>query len=381
MSTSSLQPGQKIPATIVTGFLGAGKTTLIRNLLTNANGKRIALIVNEFGDMGFDGSLVNGCADPDCAAEEVVELTNGCICCTVADDFLPTMEMLLARETPPEHIVIETSGLALPQPLVRAFSWPSVKTKVTVDGVVTVLDAAALAEGRIALDEDALEAQRAADQALDHESPVEELFQDQLRCADLVVLNKADLVSGHALDIVHERIAADVRPAVHIVSSEKGTLPIEVLLGRGSAAEDDMAERHEHHQHHHDDHEHDHDHDHHHGDGHHGHDDHHHHDHHHDHHHHDDFESHVLDVGAYASLKDAEARVLEVMAQKGVLRIKGAVRIEGKAAPAMVQAVGPRVETWFAAGAESAGRLVIIGLKGLDLDAARSILGTTAKAA
>ncbi|MBG6156094.1 MAG: cobalamin biosynthesis protein CobW [Roseibium album] len=365
MTTQNLQPGQKIPATIVTGFLGAGKTTLIRNLLQNANGKRIALIVNEFGDMGFDGSLVNGCADPDCAAEEVVELTNGCICCTVADDFLPTMEMLLSRETPPEHIVIETSGLALPQPLVRAFSWPSVKTRVTVDGVVTVLDAAALAEGRIALDEEALEAQRAADEALDHESPVEELFQDQLRCADLVVLNKADLVAADTLKSVESGIQAEIRPAVHIVSSENGTLPIEVLLGRQSAAEDDMASRHEHHHHHHDD-------------DHEDHDDHH---HHHDHHHHDDFESHVLEVPAFDALKTAETKVLEAMALKGVLRIKGAIRIEGKSAPAMVQAVGPRVETWFAAGAESSGRLVVIGLKGFDLEAVSALLGTLRAAA
>ncbi|WP_420332250.1 cobalamin biosynthesis protein CobW [Roseibium sp.] len=360
------QNGQKIPATIVTGFLGAGKTTLIRNLLQNANGRKIALIVNEFGDMGFDGSLVNGCADPDCAAEEVVELTNGCICCTVADDFLPTMEMLLSRETPPEHIVIETSGLALPQPLVRAFSWPSVKTKVTVDGVVTVLDAAALAEGRIALDEDALEAQRAADEALDHESPVEELFHDQLRCADLVVLNKADLVSVDTLKSVEQRIQADVRPAVHIVSSEKGTLPIEVLLGRQSAAEDDMAARHEHHHHDHDHvHDHDHDHDH----------------HHHDHHHHDDFESHVIDVPTFHSLKSVEERVLEGMAIAGVLRIKGAVAIEEKSAPAMVQAVGPRVETWFAVGAESSGKLVVIGLKGFDLTAIQILFGSVKAAA
>ncbi|WP_281931029.1 cobalamin biosynthesis protein CobW [Roseibium album] len=366
MTTQNLQPGQKIPATIVTGFLGAGKTTLIRNLLQNANGKRIALIVNEFGDMGFDGSLVNGCADPDCAAEEVVELTNGCICCTVADDFLPTMEMLLSRETPPEHIVIETSGLALPQPLVRAFSWPSVKTRVTVDGVVTVLDAAALAEGRIALDEEALEAQRAADEALDHESPVEELFQDQLRCADLVVLNKADLVAADTLKSVESGIQAEIRPAVHIVSSENGTLPIEVLLGRQSAAEDDMASRHEHHHHHHDDDHDDHDDDHH---------------HHHDHHHHDDFESHVLEVPAFGALKTAETKVLEAMALKGVLRIKGTVRIEGKSAPAMVQAVGPRVETWFAAGAESSGRLVVIGLKGFDLEAVSALLGTLRAAA
>lgn len=372
MSTAFQQPGRKIPATIVTGFLGAGKTTLIRNLLRNAGGRRIALIVNEFGDMGFDGSLLNGCADPDCAADEVVELTNGCICCTVADDFLPTMEMLLAREVPPEHIVIETSGLALPQPLVRAFSWPSVKTRVTVDGVVTVLDAAALAEGRIALDEEALAAQRAADEALDHDNPVEELFHDQLRCADLVVLNKADLVEADALRQVEERISADIRPAVHVVASEKGTLPIEVLLGRGSAAEDDMDGRHEHH-HHHDDHHHDdHDHDH-------DHDDHDHH--HHDHHHHDDFESHVLEVPAFEDLKAAERRVKDAMALKGVLRIKGAVLIEGKAAPAMVQAVGPRVETWFAADAQGAGRLVVIGLKGLDLAEVRSVLGTVKAAA
>ena len=358
-----MKPGQKIPATIVTGFLGAGKTTLIRNLLQNAAGRKIALIVNEFGDMGFDGSLVNGCADPKCAAEEVVELTNGCICCTVADDFLPTMEMLLSREVLPEHIVIETSGLALPQPLVRAFSWPSVKPKVTVDGVITVLDAAALAEGRIALDEDALVAQRAADEALDHDSPVEELFHDQLACADLVVLNKADLVSEDALDEIQKKIAEDVRPSVHVVASEQGTLPIEVLLGRESAAEDDIDNRHEHHHHH--DHDDDHD----------DHDD---HDHHH--HHHDDFESHVVPVARFASLKEAEAKALEAMAQKGVLRIKGAVVIDGKVAPAMVQAVGPRVETWFAAGAESAGKLVVIGLKGLDLDAVRGLLGGVTEA-
>lgn len=368
MTTAVQQPGRKIPATIVTGFLGAGKTTLIRNLLRNAGGRKIALIVNEFGDMGFDGSLLNGCADPECAADEVVELTNGCICCTVADDFLPTMEMLLSRETPPEHIVIETSGLALPQPLVRAFSWPSVKTRVTVDGVVTVLDAAALAEGRIALDEEALAAQRAADEALDHDNPVEELFHDQLRCADLVVLNKADLVEASVLRQVEERISADIRPAVHVVASEKGTLPIEVLLGRGSAAEDDMDGRHEHH-HHHDEQDHHHD-DHDHGD-----------DDHHDHHHHDDFESHVLQVPAFEDLKSAEGRVKEAMALKGILRIKGAVRIEGKAAPAMVQAVGPRVETWFAADAQGAGRLVVIGLKGLDLQEVQSVLGTVKAAA
>jgi cobalamin biosynthesis protein CobW len=342
----------KIPATIITGFLGAGKTTLLSNLLRDAKGKRIALIVNEFGDMGFDGSLVDGCADPDCAADDVVELTNGCICCTVADDFLPTMEMLVSRDEAPDHIVIETSGLALPQPLVRAFSWPSVKTRVTVDAVVTVVDAAAVADGRVVADETALAAQRAADEALDHESPVEELFEDQLVCADLVVLNKADLIDAEALARVRETVSARVRPSVEIVAAENGRLAGDVLLGRFSASEEDMKGRESHHEshHHHDDGDHDHDHDHHHHD-----------------HDHDEFESHVVRLPVLGSLKELEQRVAEAMATPGVLRIKGAAEVAGKAAPAMVQAVGPRVETWFAKDARAPGQVVVIGLAGFDL--------------
>jgi cobalamin biosynthesis protein CobW len=370
MTASPNAPKPKIPATIITGFLGAGKTTLLSNLLREAKGKRIALIVNEFGDMGFDGSLVDGCADPDCAADDVVELTNGCICCTVADDFLPTMEMLIARDDAPDHIVIETSGLALPQPLVRAFSWPSVKTRVTVDAVVTVVDTAAVAEGRVASDEAAVAAQRAADDALDHDSPVEELFEDQLTCADLVVLNKADLVDAAALEAVRARVSARLRPAVEIVTAEKGMLAADVLLGRGSAAEDDMDGRKSHHEAHHDHHDHDHDDDH---DHDHDHDHHHHHDHDHD-HDHDAFESHVVALPAIASLADLKARVEAAMALPGVLRIKGAVAVDGKPAPAMVQAVGPRVDAWFARDARGTGQLVVIGLAGFDLGRARAIL-------
>ena len=103
----------KIPATVITGFLGAGKTTLIRNLLATANGKRIALIINEFGDLGVDGDVLKGCGDETCTEDDIVELTNGCICCTVADDFIPTITQLMNRENRPDHIVIETSGLAL----------------------------------------------------------------------------------------------------------------------------------------------------------------------------------------------------------------------------------------------------------------------------
>ena len=213
----------RVPVTVLTGFLGAGKTTLLRSLLTQADGRRIAVIVNEFGDAGFDGGLVEECAAKACAPGDIVELTNGCICCTVADDFIPTMDKLLARDRPLDAIVIETSGLALPQPLLKAFDWPAVRTRATVDGVVTVVDALALSEGRVTLDEDAVAAQRAADDSLDHDDPIEEVFEDQLACADLVVLSKSDLVSPTVLAGIEARLKSVLRPGVNIVRS-KGDL-------------------------------------------------------------------------------------------------------------------------------------------------------------
>src|SRR5436309_6470163 len=185
---------RRVPCTIVTGFLGSGKTTLIRHVLANANGRRLAVIVNEFGDIGIDGELLKGCGDASCPEENIVELANGCLCCTVADEFVPALDAILSRMPTVEHIVIETSGLALPKPLVQAFHWPAIKSRVTVDGVVAVVDGAAVADGRVAADLDALTRQREADTALDHDDPIEEVFDDQIACADLVVLNKRDLL-------------------------------------------------------------------------------------------------------------------------------------------------------------------------------------------
>src|SRR5229473_1700482 len=202
---------KKIPATIVTGFLGAGKTSLVRHLIAQADGRRLAFVINEFGELGIDRELLLGCGIASCRAEDVVELANGCICCTVADDFLPTLQGLLDRAEPPDHIVIETSGLALPQPLVQAFNWPEVRSRVSVDGVIVVIDAAAVAAGRYADDP---AAQRAADQALGHDNPLEEVFGDQLACADLVILNKSDLLDPLARATTRNGLAARLRPAV-----------------------------------------------------------------------------------------------------------------------------------------------------------------------
>src|SRR3954447_24611329 len=197
----------RVPCTVVTGFLGAGKTTLIRHVIEHAKGKRLAIIVNEFGDIGIDGDILKGCEVETCPEENVVELANGCICCTVADDFVPALDLILARRPKVDHILIETSGLALPKPLVQAFQWPSVKSRVTVDGVIAVVDGPPRAEGRVAADPAALAAQRAGDPSLDHDDPVEEVFEDQVACADLVVLSKSDLLDGRASARANQRVS------------------------------------------------------------------------------------------------------------------------------------------------------------------------------
>jgi cobalamin biosynthesis protein CobW len=350
----------KIPATVVTGFLGAGKTTLIRHLLTQSHGRRIALIVNEFGDLGVDGEILRGCGIESCRDEDIVELSNGCICCTVADDFIPTMEMLLNRADPPDHIVIETSGLALPQPLVRAFAWPGLATRVTVDSVVTVVDGKAVAEGRFAHDERAVDAQRAADDNLDHETPLSELFDDQIACADLIVINKSDLLAMDEAEDLTARLKSDARPGVRVIRSSMGVLPVEVLLGGGHSAEADMDARAEvhHHHHHHDEDDDD-------------------HDHHHD-HGHDEFESFVVVRHEITDPRAFAVQLATVIRTHDILRLKGFAAVSGKPLRLAVQAVGPRVDHYFdrPLSPDEAGktRLVVIGQKGLDRAAIEAAL-------
>lgn len=331
----------KIPATVVTGFLGAGKTTLIRHLLQNAKGKRIALIINEFGDLGVDGEVLKGCGEETCSEDDVVELANGCICCTVADDFVPTMTMLLDRDNPPDHIVIETSGLALPQPLVKAFNWPDIRTRVTVDGVVTVVDGAAVAAGRFAHDEVALDAQRQADAMLDHETPMQELFEDQLGCADLVIVNKTDLLGEGGLEKVREFIRSDVRNGVPVIAAMQGILPPAALIGLGVGAEDDIINRPTHHE----------------RAGQVDHD-------------HDDFDSFHVDLPQITDPAAFSILVSDMLSARNVLRLKGFVAVAGKPMRMVIQAVGPRVDHYFdrpwRADETRSTRLVVIGEKGLD---------------
>jgi cobalamin biosynthesis protein CobW len=338
----------KIPATVITGFLGAGKTTVVRHVLENAGGRRIAIIVNEFGAVGIDGDTLRECGIESCGEGDIVELANGCLCCTVADEFIPTMEALIARDDPPEHILIETSGLALPKPLLKAFDWPAVRSRITVDGVIAVVDGPAAAEGRFADDPEAVARQRAEDPSLDHDNPLAEVYEDQLTAADLVVINKADLIDEAQLARLRRDIAAQIPRAVKIVAAREGRVDLAVLLGMNAAAEDDLDARPSHHDAEDGEHE------------------------------HDDFESFVVPI-AEIDTPDEFIATLRAVAEKfQVLRIKGFAAVRGKPMRLSVQGVGERFRhhfdrTWKT-GEARAGQLVIIGESGLDQAAITSAI-------
>jgi cobalamin biosynthesis protein CobW len=338
----------RVPCTIVTGFLGAGKTTLIRHVIANAQGRRLAVIVNEFGDVGIDGEILKGCGNAACPEDNIVELANGCLCCTVADEFVPALDAILARNGV-EHIVIETSGLALPKPLVQAFHWPAIKSRVTVDGVVVVVDGAALADGRVAHDLKALAQQRLADAALSHDDPIEEVFEDQIACADLVVLNKRDLIDATGLAKAQAAIAGALPRSVKIITTADGKVDQKLLLGLGVGTEHDIDNRHTRH-----DDEQDHD--------------------------HEDFDSFVVPLQEIADPAALATRVTALAEEFDVLRVKGFAAVANKRMRLLVQAVGSRVTHQYdrpwAANEAREGRLVVIGLKGLDRAAVtRALVG------
>ncbi|ADE85792.1 cobalamin biosynthesis protein CobW [Rhodobacter capsulatus] len=302
----------KIPVTVITGFLGAGKTTLIRHLMANPEGRKLAVLVNEFGTVGVDGEILRQCADENCPDENIVELANGCICCTVADEFIPTIEALMARPVRPDHILIETSGLALPKPLLKAFDWPAIRSKITVDGVIAVADAEAVAAGRFAPDVAAVDAQRQADDIIDHETPLSEVFEDQIACADIVLLSKADLAGAEGLATARALIEAELPRKLPILPLTEGVIDPKVILGLGAAAEDDLAARPSHHDDH-DDHE------------------------------HDDFDTVVIELPEIADPAALVAAIERLAREQNILRVKGHIAVAGKPMRLLVQAVGERV--------------------------------------
>ena len=306
----------KIPVTIITGFLGSGKTTLISQLMQNPLGKRLAVIVNEFGDVGVDGQILKGCAIPNCPEENIMELANGCICCTVADDFIPTIEALMSLSAKPEHILIETSGLALPKPLLKAFDWPDIRSRITVDGVIALADAEAVASGQFAPNLAGVEAQREADNALDHETPLSEVFEDQVACADLILLTKADLANEADKAKAKQIIANNTPRQLPIIEVVEGQIDPRLILGLEAAAENDIEQRPSHH------------------DGAPEHD-------------HEDFDSAIFNIAEFDSPETLVQKIEILAREHHILRVKGYAAISGKPMRLLVQAVGSRVRSQF----------------------------------
>jgi len=331
----------RLPVTVVTGFLGSGKTTLLRHLLSEAH-QRLAVVVNEFGTVGLDGDLLKTCGfcSDDEVDERIVELNNGCLCCTVQEDFLPAMEALLLRANQLDGIIIETSGLALPKPLLQALNWPAIRSKVFINGVVTLVDGYALSNGSPVGDLKSINEQITNDNSIDHLTPINELFRDQLISADLVLISRSDLLSAKSFSLVRDEVKKQGNSITNILPISNGKIEPSVILGlckeQNNISRSDQ-----------NDHDHDHDHD------------------------HVDVISEHLRF-EFPIDKDLLKEILvKLVPEYQILRIKGRCWIEGKALPLQIQMVGSRFNSWFESANDDSWKpskagidLVSLSLKG-----------------
>ncbi len=303
---------KKIPVIVVSGFLGSGKTTFLRYLLKQSN-KKFGLIINEFGDVGIDGDLIKSCDRCDETEEEcVIELNNGCICCSVQDDFVPSIKALLEFNPTIESIIIETSGLALPIPLIQALNWPEIRSSIYLDVVVCIVNGESMINGLPINDLNKITKQYNDIDRIDHNVPIEELFEEQLEVSDIVLVSRSDILNDDQFDFVKNKIKASLNSSAPVLKSKNGKIDLNYLFDfkfKKDTYKEFLTEEHDHN--------------------------------------HIELVSDSIKLNYFLEKNDFENEMPKILDELNILRIKGRIWIPNKSLPLQIQIVGKKINTWF----------------------------------
>ncbi len=303
---------KKIPVIVVSGFLGSGKTTFLRYLLKESN-KKFGLIINEFGDVGIDGDLIKSCDKCDESEDDcVIELNNGCLCCTVQDDFVPSIKALFEFNPPIESIIIETSGLALPIPLIQALNWPEIRSSIYLDVVVGIVNGESMLNGSPINDLNKITKQYSETDKIDHNATIDELFEEQLEVSDIVLVSRSDILNDDQFDVVKHKIQGSLNSSVPVLKSKNGKIDLNYLFDFNFKKEnykEFLTEGHDHN--------------------------------------HVELVSDSIKLNYFLEKNDFEKEMSKILDELNILRIKGRIWIPNKSLPLQIQIVGKKINTWF----------------------------------
>jgi len=302
----------RIPVIVVSGFLGSGKTTFLKYLIEKTN-KKFGLLINEFGDIGIDGDLLKNCSNcNEDSSESIIELNNGCLCCTVQDDFIPSIQTLLKTNKDLDAIIIETSGLALPIPLLKALNWPEIRTSIYLDFVISMVNGDSMINGSPINDLYSINSQYKDIKKIDHISSIEELFKEQLEVSDIVLISRSDLISEKQFNLIKRDLQRKVKPNVPILKSFNGETNLSLILDSNIKKinyQEILTNEHDHS--------------------------------------HANIFSDFLKTDYFLEKNQFELEMSQILKVINILRIKGRVWIPKKKLPLQVQIVGRKINTWY----------------------------------
>jgi len=303
---------KKIPVIVVSGFLGSGKTTFLRYLLKESN-KKFGLIINEFGDVGIDGDLIKSCDKCDESEDDcVIELNNGCLCCTVQDDFVPSIKALLEFNPPIESIIIETSGLALPIPLIQALNWPEIRSSIYLEVVVGILNGESMLNGSPINDLNKITKQYNETDKIDHNASIDELLEEQLEVSDIVLVSRSDILRDNQFELIKKNLQGKLNSSTPVLKSHNGQIDLNYLFDIDLKKETYKAYLTEEHEHN-----------------------------------HVELFSDSIKSNYFLGKNEFEKEMSEIIEELNILRIKGRIWIPNKSLPLQIQIVGKKINTWF----------------------------------